>query len=191
VHSVRATLWHVDPLLGNDREIISYTIAVAKQWLCKQRPSLGNGRNRHTRNRRAAGSGVLCAFVPRLYNKGRLPLEKSLETAVRRLGGWYEMAASLGVIQLEQWVSCETVAGQLLLVTICKCSINPITNPNPIYSHSIHVTVHSSVASTHVKKRNGVIAVGKEVVVFPACSSRSFRTTNLNLWLFSRPYVCT
>jgi hypothetical protein len=25
---------------------------------------------------------------------------------------------------------------QLLVVTICKCSINPITNPNPIYSHT-------------------------------------------------------
>jgi hypothetical protein len=24
---------------------------------------------------------------------------------------------------------------QLLVVTICKCSINPITNPNPVYSH--------------------------------------------------------
>jgi hypothetical protein len=42
--------------------------------------------------------------VPRLYNEDQLPLEKGLETAVRR-GGWYEMAASLGV-------RCETVAGQ-------------------------------------------------------------------------------
>jgi hypothetical protein len=31
-------------------------------------------------------------------------LEKSLETAVRRVGGWCEMAASLGISQLEQWV---------------------------------------------------------------------------------------
>jgi hypothetical protein len=29
-------LWHVDLLLGNDREISNYTSAVAKQWLCKQ-----------------------------------------------------------------------------------------------------------------------------------------------------------
>jgi hypothetical protein len=36
--------------------------------------------------------------VPRLYNKGQLPLAESLETAVRRVGGWCEMAVSLGVI---------------------------------------------------------------------------------------------
>jgi hypothetical protein len=36
--------------------------------------------------------------VLRLYNEGKLPLEKSVETAVRRVGGWCEMAASLGVM---------------------------------------------------------------------------------------------
>jgi hypothetical protein len=41
-------LWHVDPLLGNDLEISSYTIAVAKWWFCKQRQLLSNGCNRHT-----------------------------------------------------------------------------------------------------------------------------------------------
>jgi hypothetical protein len=30
--------------------------------------------------------------VPRLYNECQVPLEKSLETAVRRAGGWCEMA---------------------------------------------------------------------------------------------------
>jgi hypothetical protein len=35
--------------------------------------------------------------VPKLYNEGQLPLEESLERAVRRLGGWCEMAVSLGV----------------------------------------------------------------------------------------------
>jgi hypothetical protein len=40
--------------------------------------------------------------VPRLYNEGQLPLEDSLETVVRRVGGWCEMAASLGISQLEQ-----------------------------------------------------------------------------------------
>jgi hypothetical protein len=33
--------------------------------------------------------------VPRLYNEGQLPLRESPETAVRREGGWCEMAASL------------------------------------------------------------------------------------------------
>jgi hypothetical protein len=35
--------------------------------------------------------------VPRLFNEGQLPLEESLETAVRRVGDWCEMAISLGV----------------------------------------------------------------------------------------------
>jgi hypothetical protein len=35
--------------------------------------------------------------VTRLYNEGQVPLEESLETAVRRVGGWCEMAASLGI----------------------------------------------------------------------------------------------
>jgi hypothetical protein len=33
----------------------------------------------------------------RLYNDGKLPLEESLETVVRRTGDWCEMAASLAV----------------------------------------------------------------------------------------------
>jgi hypothetical protein len=33
--------------------------------------------------------------VSGLYNKGQLPLEESLETAVRRVEGWCEVAASL------------------------------------------------------------------------------------------------
>jgi hypothetical protein len=37
-------LWHVYPLLGNDREITSYTTAAARLWFCKQQPVLGNGR---------------------------------------------------------------------------------------------------------------------------------------------------
>jgi hypothetical protein len=35
--------------------------------------------------------------MPMLHNKGQLPLEDSLESAVRRVGGWCEMAASLEV----------------------------------------------------------------------------------------------
>jgi hypothetical protein len=49
--------------------------------------------------------------VPRLYNE-QLRLPESLEMEVRRVGGWCEMAASLGVSHLEQQVTCETVAGQ-------------------------------------------------------------------------------
>jgi hypothetical protein len=40
--------------------------------------------------------------VPRLYNVEQLRLRESLETAVRRVGDWCEMAASLSVNHLEQ-----------------------------------------------------------------------------------------
>jgi hypothetical protein len=40
---------------------------------------------------------VFCVrSVPRLYNEDQLRLRESSETAVRRIGGWCEMAASLG-----------------------------------------------------------------------------------------------
>jgi hypothetical protein len=32
-----------------------------------------------------------------LYNEDQLPLERNLEMAVRRIGGWCQMAISLGV----------------------------------------------------------------------------------------------
>jgi hypothetical protein len=35
--------------------------------------------------------------VPRPYNEEQLRLRESLETAVRKVGSWCEMAASLGV----------------------------------------------------------------------------------------------
>jgi hypothetical protein len=39
--------------------------------------------------------------VSRLYNEGQLSLEESLETAVRRVGGWCEMAVSQSVSEVE------------------------------------------------------------------------------------------
>jgi hypothetical protein len=39
--------------------------------------------------------------VPRLHIEGQLPLEARLETAVRRVGGWSEMATSLGASGVE------------------------------------------------------------------------------------------
>jgi hypothetical protein len=84
--NVGTILLHVVPLLGNDREITSHT-----------KPSLGNGRNRHERNNgKTVGAVFSARSVLRLYNEGQLPLEESLETGVRRVGGWCEMAASLG-----------------------------------------------------------------------------------------------
>jgi hypothetical protein len=73
--------------------------------------------------------------------------------AVRSVGGWREMAASLWRHEPGSWGTssgevtadwedlvhavvnrrvCELeTALQFLVVMICKCSINPITNPNP------------------------------------------------------------
>jgi hypothetical protein len=54
-------LWHVDPLLGDDLDISSYTIAVGKLRFFKQRSLPSNIRNRHARNsRRAVVCDVLC-----------------------------------------------------------------------------------------------------------------------------------
>jgi hypothetical protein len=94
-------LWHVDPLLGNDCEISSHKTAIAKQWLCKQRPLLGSARNRRTTIEELLEAVLSMRFVPGLYNDCQLPLEECLETAMRRIGGWCEMAVSLGVSGVE------------------------------------------------------------------------------------------
>jgi hypothetical protein len=39
--------------------------------------------------------------IPRLYNEKQLRLRESLARAVRREGGWCELAASLGVSGME------------------------------------------------------------------------------------------
>jgi hypothetical protein len=46
--------------------------------------------------------------VPRLYNEGQMPLEKSLEMAVRRVGGWVRLPPAW---ELDSW-SNELVVGQ-------------------------------------------------------------------------------
>jgi hypothetical protein len=51
-------------------------------------------------------------FVPRLYIEEQLQLQGNLETAMRRVGGWCEMAVVLEVSQLEQLVNCRTVASR-------------------------------------------------------------------------------
>jgi hypothetical protein len=54
----------IDSLLGNDCEISSYTTAVCKYCLSKQRPWLGHDHKSQARNkRRAVGSDIL--FVVR------------------------------------------------------------------------------------------------------------------------------
>jgi hypothetical protein len=47
------------------------------------------------------------------------------------------------------WVCKLATAVKLLIVAICKLSLNPITNPNPVYSHSYtwqhHTTCYINV----------------------------------------------
>jgi hypothetical protein len=55
--------------------------------------------------------------VPKLYNEEQMRLRESPETAVRRAGVWYKMAASLGVrgVELVGWSVSELFRGLLLL----------------------------------------------------------------------------
>jgi hypothetical protein len=50
--------------------------------------------------------------VPRLYNEELLRLRESLETAARRVGGWCEMAASLGVSSSNELLVRKTPASK-------------------------------------------------------------------------------
>jgi hypothetical protein len=37
---------------------------------------------------------------------------------------------------------CEiAIALELIVVTSCKRPVNPVINPNPIYSHCVHLTI--------------------------------------------------
>jgi hypothetical protein len=48
--------------------------------------------------------------LQRFYNEDQQPLEENLETAVKSVGGWCDMAASFVVSQLEQLVNYGAVA---------------------------------------------------------------------------------
>jgi hypothetical protein len=51
---------------------------------------------------------------------------------------------------------------QLLVVRICKLSVNRVTNPNPVYSHSKYVTIllHLILSSNYLAFTCGVILLG-------------------------------
>jgi hypothetical protein len=60
-------------------------------------------------------------------------------TALEAITTWLVMTAYWGglVCAVVNYRVCEfAIALQLLVFKICKCSINPLTNQNPIYSHS-------------------------------------------------------
>jgi hypothetical protein len=57
--------------------------------------------DKHTTTEELSGAVFSVRSLLRLYNEGQLPFEESLETAVKRIGGWRVMAASLGVSGVE------------------------------------------------------------------------------------------
>jgi hypothetical protein len=78
-------------LLGNEREISKYTTALVSKF------SVNNGRyyamaaaDTHATTGKLLEAMFSVRPLPRLYNDGQLPLETSLETAVRRAEGWCE-----------------------------------------------------------------------------------------------------
>jgi hypothetical protein len=59
--------------------------------------------------------------MPRLYKKEQLRLRKNLKTAVRRVGGWYEMDTNLGISGVDSdWVESSTVWSQLGQLRSCS-----------------------------------------------------------------------
>jgi hypothetical protein len=60
----------------------------------EKQPLLGNGCVTHNSGV-TVGSGVLWAVPVKACNEDHLPLRESVEVAVRRVGGWCEVAATL------------------------------------------------------------------------------------------------
>jgi hypothetical protein len=46
--------------------------------------------------------------MPGLYNKYQLPLQKSSEAAVRKVGGWCEVVVSLGISELRESLQADS-----------------------------------------------------------------------------------
>jgi hypothetical protein len=132
---------------------------VAKRWLSKQRPLLGNSRNIHTRNMEELyfRCGPCQDIITERYGAKLVvsqfcmggcedrtwvhePEESSLLEAVDR--EWLVKTQQAGKDLAGALVNCElwrlAVALQLLVLTSCvyKWSVNPFTNPNPAYSHT-------------------------------------------------------
>jgi hypothetical protein len=94
IHSVPGQQQHVNPLLGNDRDISK-----------KQEPLLSNAfANKHfpTETMNYKNEELFPArSVSRCYKRGKLR-SAVCHSVKRRLGCWCEMAASLGFSQLKQ-----------------------------------------------------------------------------------------
>jgi hypothetical protein len=77
------------PLLGNG----SVNAPIAKQWLSIRHVIAAT--DTHTTIEELLEAMISARSVPRLYNEHQLLLRESPETAVGRVRGWCEMAASL------------------------------------------------------------------------------------------------
>jgi ferredoxin-like protein FixX len=79
-------LWHVDPLLGNDSETNNETKAVAMQQIInKQQLNYNEERC------------FMCGPCRDVISETGWVLQSVSQYMKGRLGGWFEMAASLGV----------------------------------------------------------------------------------------------
>jgi hypothetical protein len=77
------------PLIGNG----SANIPVARQWLSSHHTMAATDTHATTEELLEVVFSVWS--MSGLYNEDQLPLRESHETAVRKVGGWCEMAASL------------------------------------------------------------------------------------------------
>jgi hypothetical protein len=119
-----------------------------------RQPLLSNGfTKKHvctaTTGSRNRGTVFSVRSVPRCYKQdsvsvessgsgGRGQFENPEEGAFRR---WKRLPCSGYYSDIWSVQISETII--VVVVTFCKGSINPITNPNPVYSHSKFVTISS------------------------------------------------
>jgi hypothetical protein len=145
-------LWHVDPLLDNDREVSKYTTAVTRQRHVNSKRkmvlSVRSVPRSYKQNKLRAFRGLLrfgrcelllldagCWGWEQFENseQGQCP---SLEAATKQLlvmtvTGWGDLVCP--IVICEVW---RTVRAQSLLTLLsCKSSVNSITNQNLVYSH--------------------------------------------------------
>jgi hypothetical protein len=113
----RQELWSQQrqPLLGNGSEntlVARQQSRNRQQWSnCEAVLSTRSVRWLHESIIHLFGEMFSMRSVPRLYNEEQLRLLESLEMAVRRVGGWCQMAASLGISRVE-WVVGQSPASK-------------------------------------------------------------------------------
>jgi hypothetical protein len=152
-------VWHVNPLPGNERGISICTTAVTRQRpVDSSRGAVFSLRSvlRYSKQDKLGvavsyisdGVQLLWAVTVRSCSWGRgqfgnpeegerPPLKAAAkQRLVRTVTDWEDLVCHILICEV-----CRTVtAWSLLVVTGCKSTINPITNPNLISSHN-HVTV--------------------------------------------------